>query len=99
VHEGLVYGVPLVVVPHHYEQLLNGKRVAETGTGVLLGAKPPYGQVMPAELRRALDTVLNEPRYRHNAARYGQSLVDAGGYRQAANEIEARIGERSVGIA
>jgi MGT family glycosyltransferase len=99
VHEGLVYGVPLVVVPHHFEQLLNGKRVAETETGVLLGAKPPYGQVTSAELRRALDTVLNESRYRQNAARYGRSLIDAGGYRQAADEIEARIGVRSAVMA
>lgn len=91
VHEGLVYGVPLVVVPHHLEQLLNGKRVAETGAGVLLGSKPPYGRVAASELRSALDRVLGEPAYRERAAHYGRTLTDAGGYMQAVAAIEARL--------
>lgn len=99
VHESLVYGVPMVVVPHHFEQLLNGKRVAETETGVLVGSKPPYGHVTAPELRCALDTVLDDPRYSTNAARYGQSLIDAGGYQAAADQIEARIGVQSMVVA
>jgi MGT family glycosyltransferase len=92
IHEGLVYGVPLVVVPHHFEQLLNGKRVAQTGTGVLIGDKAPYGRVTVDELRRALDTVLDDPAYAQQAAYYGKTLIDAGGYMQAVAEIEAHIG-------
>ena len=88
VHEGLYYGVPEVVVPHQFEQLLNGKRVAQTETGILLGDKRPYGRVTAQELRHALEQVLKEPRYRQNAARIGQTLIDAGGYRSAVAEIE-----------
>jgi len=94
VHEALIYGVPLVVVPHHLEQLLNGKRVAETGTGILLGNKYPYGRVTAPELRSALDTVLSDPSYCQQAEHYGQTLKDAGGYLQAVSEIEAYIGEK-----
>lgn len=89
VHEGLTYGVPEVVVPHQFEQLLNGKRVAETGTGLLLGDERPYGRVTPQELRQALDEVLNNPQYRQHAERIGKTLQEAGGYRQAVREIEA----------
>ncbi len=89
VHEGLTYGVPEIVVPHHLEQLLNGKRVAETGTGILLGDRRPYGQVTAEELRQALDEVLSQPHYRQNAERIGKTLKDAGGYLRAVEEIEA----------
>ena len=94
VHEGLLYGVPEVVVPHQFEQLLNGKRVAETGAGLLLGDARPYGRVTPQELRRALDDVLNNPQYRRRAERIGQTLQEAGGYRRAAREIEAFLDGR-----
>jgi MGT family glycosyltransferase len=92
VHEGLVYGVPEIVVPHQMEQLLNGIRVAEVGAGLMLGEKPPYGRVTPAQLRAALDRILNEPSFRQQAAYYGETLVAAGGAQQAVAEIEQLIG-------
>jgi UDP:flavonoid glycosyltransferase YjiC (YdhE family) len=89
VHEGLYYGVPLIVIPQQLEQFINGKRAAETVCGLLLGDKYPYGHVMADELRKALDTVLADPIYPQNARHYGQTLKDAGGYLQAVREIEA----------
>jgi MGT family glycosyltransferase len=91
VHEGLFYGVPEVVVPHQIEQLLNGKRVAETGAGILLGAHYPYGRVTAGQLRTALDAVLSDGTYRDHAERIGETLKAAGGYLHAVNEIEAFI--------
>jgi MGT family glycosyltransferase len=92
VHEGLTYGVPEIVVPHHFEQLLNGKRVAQVEAGLLLGDKRPYGRVTAPELRQALDEVLYTPHYRENAEKIGKTLRNAGGFRRAANEIEAYLG-------
>jgi MGT family glycosyltransferase len=92
VHEGLYYGVPEITVPHHFEQLLNSKRVADTDSGILLGDKRPYGQVTAEELRQALDELLNNPQYKVNAEKYGKTLRDAGGYQRAVEEIEAYIG-------
>jgi hypothetical protein len=89
VHEGLYYGVPEIVVPHQLEQALNGKRVAETGAGVLLGARPPYGRVTAGQLRAALDEILSKAISRENARRIGETLRAAGGYICAADEIEA----------
>jgi MGT family glycosyltransferase len=94
VHEGLYYNVPEIVVPHQLEQLLNGKRVADTGTGILLGHKQPYGRVTAEELRQALDEILQQPHYHQNAQRIGQTLQDAGGYLRAVAEIEAYIPEK-----
>jgi MGT family glycosyltransferase len=92
VHEGLYFGVPEIVVPHQLEQALNGKRVAETGAGVLLGARPPYGRVTAGQLRAALAAILSKASYRHNAERIGETLKAAGGYVRAADEIEAFVG-------
>lgn len=92
VHEGFYYGVPEVVIPHQFEQLTNGKRVAETGAGILLGNSYPYGRVNASELLSALETVLSDSTYKRHAERIGQSLRDAGGYLRAVEEIEAHIG-------
>ncbi|MFZ0544044.1 MAG: macrolide family glycosyltransferase [Candidatus Promineifilaceae bacterium] len=91
VHEGLYYGVPEIVVPHQIEQLLNGKRVAQTTTGILLGDKRPYGRVTAQELRQSLDELLHNPQYHQNADRIGRTLKDAGGYLRAVEEIETYV--------
>lgn len=86
VHEGLYFGVPEIVVPAHFEQELNGKRVAQTGCGILL-----KGDVTAANLRQALEKVVTDDRYRRNAERFGQTLRNAGGYEAAVAAIESFI--------
>jgi MGT family glycosyltransferase len=98
IHEGLYYGVPEVVVPHQFEQMLNAKRVAQTQTGILLGDTRPYGRVTAQELQAALDEVLHTPVYRQNAQRIGETLREAGGYERAVEEIETYVGEKAVAI-
>ena len=92
VHEGLLYGVPEIVVPHHFEQLLNAKRVVQTGAGLLPGKPGAYETVTPGQLRTALDTILNDVSYKNNAEKIGATLKAAGGYLRAADTIEACIG-------
>lgn len=96
VHEGFYYNVPEVVVPHQFEQLLNGKRVVQTNAGILLGDKYPYGRITALEIRQTLDTVLNSSQYRQNAERIGESLRNAGGYQRAVEEIESFIQTHSL---
>ena len=96
VHEGLYYGVPEIVVPHHFEQLLNGKRVVQTRAGLLLGNTRPYGRVTAQELRTALNTLLNNRQYKQNAQRIGATLKAAGGYQQAIKEIETFLDNRAA---
>jgi UDP:flavonoid glycosyltransferase YjiC (YdhE family) len=58
----------------------------------LLGARPPYGRVTAEQLRAALDAVLGDATYSENARRIGETLRAAGGYKRAADEIEAFAG-------
>ncbi|MEM7332792.1 MAG: macrolide family glycosyltransferase [Chloroflexota bacterium] len=97
VHEGLYYGVPEIVVPQHFEQLLNGKRVRETGAGILLGEKRPYGCVTAEQLRNALNQLLKGPTYKQRAKEIGQTLKAAGGYSEAVKQIEAHLAVELTG--
>ena len=80
VNEGLYFGVPLVGIPNHLEQVLNMRAVAKNEAGIVLGNHPPYGCFQPEELRQAVDDVLTNAVYRENAQRIGNSFKDAGGY-------------------
>jgi hypothetical protein len=89
VHEGLYHGVPLVLVPQQFEQLLNARRVAARGAGVLIDARLRGKPVTAAALREATASVLSDPRYRSAAGELRRSLRASGGYRQAADELQA----------
>lgn len=94
VHEGLYYGVPLVVVPQQAEQLIVARRVKAEGAGVLIEGKP--GDSISAEtLRSAVENIavkgIDSPDnpYRRAAVRIGETLKAAGGAKRAADEIQA----------
>lgn len=94
VQEGLHFGVPLLVVPQQFEQAFNGRIVAGHGAGVVLGGQPPYGGTPAQDVRQAIATVLADGSYRETAVRLGETLRAAGGYRQAADEVEVMVRER-----
>jgi MGT family glycosyltransferase len=89
--EGLYFGVPLVVIPQHVEQLVIGLTVASRGAGLVLREHLAGRRITAAELRRASDRVLAEPGFRGAAAAQQKSLHETGGYPQAADEIQAFI--------
>lgn len=82
-NEGLLYQVPLLVVPQRGDQYMVAGRVAELGAGLPLFMP----EVSPERLREMVAHILAEPRFKQGAQRVGQSLQDAGGYQRAANEI------------
>jgi MGT family glycosyltransferase len=94
-HEALWYGVPMVAVPQHFEQLHNAEAMQAGGAGIMLDAETRGGTVSPADLRQAVETVAADlPAYRTRAAALGQSLREGGGFAGAADTIEATIGRR-----
>jgi len=100
-HEALWYGVPMVAVPQHYEQLHNAEAMARGGAGIVLDAEVTGGTVSPKALRAAVDAVEADlAGYKARAAMLGQSLKDAGGYQAAATRIEGMIkpARRSVAV-
>lgn len=84
-NEGLLYGVPLLVVPQRGDQYMVAGRVAELGAGLPLF--PP--EVTPERLRGLVTHLLATPSFKAQAQQIGQSLHAAGGYQRAADEIFA----------
>ena len=85
------HGVPLVLIPHQFEQLLNARCVAARGAGLILEERLLGKPLGAARLRQALETVLRESRYRDAARALQQAVRATGGYRQAADEIQAYL--------
>ncbi len=67
----LAHGVPLLVMPHMYEQALNGHRVSELGAGKLVPAEAPA-----AEIREAVIELLEDPSFRAGAEKLSSWFDD-----------------------
>jgi MGT family glycosyltransferase len=91
VHEGLFYGVPLILIPHQFEQLFNARCVAARGAGYLIAAQLKRQPITADTLRKALASVLAKPRYQAAAQELQRALRATGGYRQAADELQAYL--------
>lgn len=88
--EGLYFGVPLVMLPQTSEQKGVAKRVLQLGAGVLLKG------TWPGEIRRVVRQVLEDPRYRKNAEKVGESFRACGGAAAAADWIERQIAGKEM---
>ena len=87
--ESLSYGVPMLVLPQHLEQLTIGMTVAERGAA-LVRREHLAGQPVPAAaLRREVQRILAEPRFTAAAASLQSELRATGGPRQAADQVQA----------
>ncbi|PQP85192.1 glycosyl transferase [Paenibacillus sp. PCH8] len=81
--EALYYNVPLVMIPLTSDQPLVANRVQELGAGITLNKH----NLSATDLREALVEVLHNSLYKHQAYLIGESLRQAGGYKQAAKMI------------
>lgn len=79
--EALYFGVPLVMFPQTSEQRGVAARCAQLGAGVFL-RKP-----RAADIRAAVETVLQNPSFRENARTVGDSFRACGGAEKAADQI------------
>ncbi len=87
VSESLWHGVPILGVPHMAEQAVVARRAEQLGAGRFLRRR----DVTTARLASVGAEVLGNPSYRKAASEIGQTLRGAGGFRRAADEIEAAI--------
>jgi MGT family glycosyltransferase len=90
-HEGLRYGVPLLVVPQTTEQSLVAERVTHFQAGRSLAP----GRVTAQRLYNEVTTLLSDPTYARNARRLGESFRQAGGYQRAAEEILSYVAAKT----
>ena len=92
VHESLLAGVPMVVVPQAVDQFLVGDRVADVGAGIALDPR----RLTAERLCSAIDTILTDPAYTAAADRVGDDLRSAGGAARAADVMETLLEQRST---
>ena len=83
VHESLMFGVPLVIIPQGGDAPLVASRVRELGAGRVIRHK----ELSVPTLKDAIHAVLSDDKYRVNGTRIGASLKGAGGFRKAVEEI------------
>ncbi|USX55197.1 glycosyltransferase [Lentzea sp. HUAS12] len=82
--EALAHGLPLVVAPIRDDQPTVAAQVVEAGAGVRL----TYSRARAADIRSALESVLDEPEYAAAAERVRASFSAAGGAAAAADRLE-----------
>jgi len=82
-HEGLYYGVPLIVIPQSADQPIIAGQVANIGAGIQLEMQ----SLTANQLREAADHVLNHPSLLKAVANIRESFQKPGGYHQAVDEI------------
>jgi MGT family glycosyltransferase len=88
--EALAHGLPLVVAPIKDDQPIVADQVVAAGAGV----RVKFGRVQPAELRAAVERVLEDPALREAAQRVRASFAAAGGAAAAADALEQLGGRR-----
>jgi MGT family glycosyltransferase len=87
--EALYFGVPMVIVPHHPENAINGRRLAELGLGRVL----PEADLTADALKALVEEVAGDPQMRANAARMRQDVLGGGGAARAVAVLEAYLSQ------
>jgi MGT family glycosyltransferase len=85
--EALAHRVPVVPAPIRHDQPVIANQVAAAGAGLPVS----FGRAGTATLRRAIETVLDEPSYREAAARISERFAADGGASAAADRLAALL--------
>ncbi len=83
-HEGLYFGVPLLLFPQTPEQRLVSVRVQKVGCGKILEGESPS----PFIIKEYTRLILENDFYKKNAEKLSYAFKNAGGEERAAREIE-----------
>ena len=84
-NEGILFHVPMLVLPQQADHYVVAQRVGELGAGVVLDR----GQATVERLQALTAQVLADPSYKQQCEKIAQTLRAAGGYQRAADEIMA----------
>ncbi len=90
IHDGLYFGVPLLLVPQQGEQTVNAMRVAELGAGIVLDK----ARVTAETVKTQTDRLLSASGFKAEARRIGDSFRASGGVSKGADEVEALLARR-----
>lgn len=82
--DGLIHGVPQIVVPGKvFERRYNARSLENHNAGALI----PEGEFTPRNIRRAAERLTRNEGIRKNACELGKDLVSAGGVQAIINQI------------
>jgi len=82
-HEGLYYGVPLIVIPQSADQPIIARQVVNIGAGIEL----QMAGLTANQLREAAEQVLSSASFNNSVITIRETFQNAGGYHQAVDEI------------
>ncbi|MEZ4726483.1 MAG: glycosyltransferase [Caldilineaceae bacterium] len=84
-NEGILFHVPMIVLPQQADHYVVAQRVDELGAGIVLDRS----QASAARLAALATQVLADPNYKQQCITIAQTFHEAGGYQRAADEIMA----------
>jgi len=88
-HDGLYYGLPLILFPQQFEQTYNALRVADLGAGIVIQPN----NISVQKIRESIDTMATQPSYTQKAHMFRDALKHAGDMTYAVQEIDALLGD------
>ena len=91
--EALSFGMPMVVFPQIFEQIINARQIAAIGAGLVLAG---HG-LTSAGLQLAVTRILTETSFRENSQKQRMYAQAAGGYERAADVIQQFVQQHGVG--
>lgn len=94
VTEALAHRVPLVLAPIRHDQPITAAQVEAAGAG----RRVDFARADPAEIRRAIEAVLDDPEPRAAAARVAEAFHRDGGLPAAVSRLEALARGAELGI-
>jgi UDP:flavonoid glycosyltransferase YjiC (YdhE family) len=89
--KALANGVPMVCIPMGRDQNDTAARVVHHGAGIRLSTR-----ASAADIATAVRTVLEDPRYRDNAARLARAITDEVATSDLVGTLERCAAERSA---
>jgi UDP:flavonoid glycosyltransferase YjiC (YdhE family) len=66
VNEAICYGVPMLLLPHQFEQKMIARRVSDLGMGIVINIK----NISPTELYKNVKKLISDSKYRKQALKY-----------------------------
>lgn len=88
-NEGILFHVPMIVLPQQADHYVVAQRVGELGAGIVLDRS----QATVERLKGLAAQVVADPNYKEQCEKIAQTLRDGGGYQRAADEIFAHKGK------
>lgn len=90
VNESLYYGVPMILIPQIFEQVVNSQRVEQLKAGIVLDKK----KITQEQLSGTIQQIFNDKKFSAEAKKIQKTLVEAGGTQFAAEKILEYVDEK-----